>query len=295
VGAVKRVPAHVIGDGSSSIADLIEVKNTKRKRNPFLSSGLIKVDFEVNKCLEEQGLRLKDVPKRGAQVVLRRVANASAGGDVFDVTDQLPIEIKRAAIQAVTKLPGIVIAGVDVLYKTGQAATPDNYVIIEINSRPQIGVNMYPTSGRGRDVPLVIVDALFPGVRRLESQLVKMVRFNEKAIRAAFLSGVTSKMTVPSLPSHLFPFRSRFRYMAQGKPVELRPFSGQTLQKTARFYGVAGGITFTGSGDMELIVAAESRTAAQHLVRRVSELCSMDPTNEDSWEGPVTAGFIVAN
>ena len=294
VGAVRRVPAHVIGDGTSSIADLIGIKNIKRKRNPFLSSGLIKIDFEVTKCLEGQGLSLKDVPKRGAQVVLRRVANASAGGDVFDVTDQLPNEIKQAAVQAVKKLPGIVIAGVDILYKTGQPASRDNYVIIEINSRPQIGVNMYPTSGTGRDAPLVIVDTLFPGTRRRESESVRTIRFNETAIRAALLSGIASKVTLPRLPSHLYPFRAKFRYEGSGGPVELRPFSGQALQKTARFYGLAGSITFAASGDMDLIVAAESRAAAEALVRRVSEFCSLDPTREDPWEGPVTTGFTIA-
>ena len=293
MGSVRRVPAHVIGDGSSSIAGLIEVKNTKRKRNPFLASGLIKVDFEVTKCLEEQGLGLKDVPKRGAHVVLRRVANASAGGDVFDVTDELPNEIRQAAVQAVRKLPGIVIAGVDILYKTGQAANPDNYVIIEINSRPQIGVNMYPTSGQGRDAPLVIVDTLFPGTQRHESENVKTIRFNEKAVRAALLSGIASKVTLPTLPLHLYPFRSRLRYGGSGKPVSLRPFSGQALQKTARFYGVAGSITFTDSGDMDLVVAAENQAAAEPLVRRVSELCSSEPTSADAWGGPVTAGFTI--
>lgn len=294
VGAVRRIPAHVLGDGVSTIGELIEAKNLSRRRNPFLGSGLIKVDFEVTKCLEAQNLQLGDKPPRGAHVLLRRVANASAGGDVFDVTDELPDEIKTAAVQAVKKLPGILIAGVDVLYKTGQPATPDNYVVIEINSRPQIGVNMYPSSGRGRDAPLVIIDTLFPGIRRSSSPQIKSIRFNEKAVKSAILSGVASKVTLPVLAPHLYPYRSKFRYEAPGAAVDLGPFASRTLQKIARLNGVAGSISFTKNGDMELMVAAESRTAAQPLVRKVSQLCGLDPTDEDPWRGTVTAGFIVA-
>ena len=65
-GAVKRVPAHVIGDGISSIESLISEKNLARKWNPFLTSGLIKIDFEVTKCLDEQNLSLAQVFHDGA-------------------------------------------------------------------------------------------------------------------------------------------------------------------------------------------------------------------------------------
>ena len=178
-GAVKRVPAHVIGDGISSIESLISEKNLARKWNPFLTSGLIKIDFEVTKCLDEQNLSLVDTPGKGTRVELRRVANASAGGDVVDVTDTLPTEIKTAAIHAVRQFPRIFIAGVDILYQTGAEAPSGSYVIIEINSRPQIGVNMYPSQGIGRDVPKDIIDKLFPGTSRSSNPLLKSVRFND--------------------------------------------------------------------------------------------------------------------
>lgn len=44
---VKRVPANVVGDGESTIKELIKNKNLIRKENPFLSKGLIKIDREV--------------------------------------------------------------------------------------------------------------------------------------------------------------------------------------------------------------------------------------------------------
>lgn len=127
VGAVHRVPANVTGDGENSISDLIARKNSERRKNPFLAGGLIKVDFEVRKCLADQNLSLDSVPSEGQYVTLRRVANASAGGDVVDVTDKIPDQMKEAAVRAVHSVPRIVIAGVDILYDPN--AGDDNYEI----------------------------------------------------------------------------------------------------------------------------------------------------------------------
>lgn len=293
VGAVKRVPANVVGNGKFSINDLIDEKNKSRKWNPFLTSGLIKVDYEVTKCLHDQGLSLNDVPENGIHVALRRVANASAGGDVVDVTDVLPDEIKSAAVQAMQKFPRILIAGVDVLYKTGHPATPDNYVIIEMNSRPQIGVNMYPSVGKGRDVPRAIIDTLFPGSHRSDSQRVKSIRFNERAIRIAIRSGIASRVTLPVLPTHFYPYRSKIRYEAHGATVTLGQYAARTLQKVARVHGIAGSVGYTKDGSIELHIAAEDRAAAQPLVRKISALSGLQPASDEDWPGPITTGFTV--
>ena len=47
LAACKRIPANVVGDGESSIETLITNKTVLRKRNPFLSRGLIRPDYEV--------------------------------------------------------------------------------------------------------------------------------------------------------------------------------------------------------------------------------------------------------
>ncbi|WP_022873476.1 ATP-grasp domain-containing protein [Nesterenkonia alba] len=136
LAACRRVPAHVVGDGQSTVQQLIDQKNAYRRENPFLSKGLIRVDYEVRQELEEQSIQLTSTPEAGEHVVLRRVANASAGGDVVDVTAELPEPIRRAAIDAVAACPNIHVAGVDVLYDRKSTASPENFNIIEMNSRP---------------------------------------------------------------------------------------------------------------------------------------------------------------
>ncbi|MFJ2351713.1 hypothetical protein [Glutamicibacter sp. NPDC087673] len=289
VGAVKRIPANIVGDGRSTIEELIAIKNNRRTRNPFLGSGLIKVDYEVRKCLTDQGLTIDTIPRKNQQVTLRRVANASAGGDVQDVTETIPDAIKEAAIRAVRVLPNIHIAGVDVLYDGSDEA---NYVIIEINSRPQIGVNMYPSIGTGRDVPKAILDSFFPSSSRPTGDSFKTIRFDPSAVRNLFAEGLASKLTLPALPKHGFPFRQRYLFDSESGSVQLRPYSGRTIKKLARIGGISGKITSRPDGALELFVAASSESAAQPLVDKVSDFCGQS-AQPSAWDGIVTVGFRI--
>lgn len=290
VSAVKRIPAHVRGDGKSTITKLIEEKNYLRLRNPFLGSGLIKVDYEVRKCLEEQNLSVDSIPKSRQYVQLRRVANASAGGDVKDVTDAIPRAIKEAAVEAVRVLPNIHIAGVDVLYDESAA---EDYVIIEVNSRPQIGVNMYPSIGEGRDAPKAIIDTFFPTSSRSPIDAFKTIRFNPVAVRNVFSEGLASRLTLPQLPDHGFPIREKYVFSSDAKnPVCLRAYSDAIIKKIARKRGISGKITSNQDGHLELYVAASNANDVEVLVNKVSEFCGVSP-DVDTWTGSVTVGFQI--
>src|SRR5690625_4925156 len=56
--ATNRVPANVLGDGTSTIEELIEKKNEIRKENPYLATKLIKIDDSLLQFIESQGLTL---------------------------------------------------------------------------------------------------------------------------------------------------------------------------------------------------------------------------------------------
>lgn len=292
-GAVKRIPANVTADGSSTISKLISEKNLSRKWNPFLTAGLIKVDYEINKCLQLQGLSLEDIPEKGRYIELRRVANASAGGDVVDVTDQIPETVKAAAIRAVKLFPGVVIAGVDMLYRADDATNANNYVIIEINSRPQIGVNMYPSIGTGRDVPKIIIDTLFPGTERPKSRGIEKLRFDESAVKIAFRSGVISKFTLPVIATHNYPYRVKFSFRNESGELAMKPYSVRTLQRIALKYGVSGELKRHSQGGLELRVAAENEMDVHPLIAAVQKASELSESSSEPWQGPVTIGFNV--
>src|SRR5699024_11633047 len=100
VGAIKRVPANVVGDGQHTIEQLIKQKNETRKENPYLKTKLIEADSELISYIERSGYNLKSVPDIDKIVYLRGAANISAGGDQIEATDALSDEVKQVAVDA---------------------------------------------------------------------------------------------------------------------------------------------------------------------------------------------------
>lgn len=164
LGAINRRPANVIGDGVSTIRQLIKEKNKIRKINPHLTSRLIKVDKEVEILLEEKGYSLDSVPKQGELVYLREKSNLSAGGDAVDVTDQLTPQLKEIAINAGKAIPGLKHYGVDMIVNDDRTEG----VILEVNTRPGLGGHLFPGEGKARDFAKDIIDYYFPETKNIE-------------------------------------------------------------------------------------------------------------------------------
>ena len=80
--AAERIPPRVIGDGQSTIRDLINIINKSPERGEGHEKRLtsIKIDEMVKKCLQEQGLDLDRVPGKGELIYLRYNGNLSTGG-----------------------------------------------------------------------------------------------------------------------------------------------------------------------------------------------------------------------
>ncbi|MVT27457.1 ATP-grasp domain-containing protein, partial [Nesterenkonia alkaliphila] len=207
VAACKRVPANILGDGESTVETLVERKNALRRKNPFLSKGLIKHDREVEDYLRRQGHTLSSVPARGEYLQLRSAANASAGGDVIDVTWNLPRELRQAAVKATQAIPDLYCAGVDILFNDHAGQVEGNYAIIELNAHPQIGVNMYPTQGQGVDVPRHILDECFPDSRRSCPKNVASLYFPLNNLLGPLHQGAIEAISPRPLARHRYSMR----------------------------------------------------------------------------------------
>ena len=116
VAAAEREPAHVIGDGKSTIQQLVDETN----RDPRRSDGhatvlsLIKIDTVALAVLADSGFTPDSIPEAGRRVNIRRNANLSTGGTATDVTDRVHPEVARQAIEAV-RMIGLDIAGLDII------------------------------------------------------------------------------------------------------------------------------------------------------------------------------------
>ena len=160
--ASMRRPAHVVGDGASSIRALVEVENRKPARGAGHTNILttIALDSHAEDVLRKQGYEPDSVPAAGVTVDLRGNANLSTGGTAEDVTDLLPESTRALCVRAAAKI-GLDVAGIDIVCRDiAQPLDAQGGAVIEVNAAPGIRMHEHPSSGMARDAGDAIVDGL---------------------------------------------------------------------------------------------------------------------------------------
>lgn len=156
IAAAVRVPAFLVGDGESPAAGLLTVLKESRRQNAYLRSKSVYVDPSF---LARQNIRsLEDVPAADSVVLLNGTANIHRGGVSVDVTELVSREILRTAEKACSAIPGLGVAGVDVLVPDLRSAIGAK--VIELNASANSAINQYPAFGQGRAVTAEIVGAM---------------------------------------------------------------------------------------------------------------------------------------
>lgn len=285
VAAGLKIPAHVVGDGKLTIAQLIDQKNRRRLSNPFHATAPIKRDYEVDEYVVKAGYDYESIPSAGVRVRLRGKANVSAGGDFEDRTKSLPQHIKDAAVRSVAAVPGLAAAGVDVLYDPSKPQGED-YVVIELNSRAHIALNMYPNYGSGPDVPAAIIDNYFPESKRLDVRDLKNLRINLAETVAPIKGRSGSAVIVRPIPEHGLPVRKEFSLQGLGS-LSLSQ-RNRILAQAARG-SVSGSLGLT-SG--VLIAAGREESVATFSDKLMSITGASVLTSRD-WEGVLEIGFSI--
>ncbi|MGJ9385571.1 bifunctional glutamate--cysteine ligase GshA/glutathione synthetase GshB [Salipaludibacillus sp. CF4.18] len=172
-----RIPANVKGDGKHTIEELVIQKNRdplrgRDHRTPLESIQLGELE---NLMLKGQGYQMDSIPENDEIIYLRENSNISTGGDSIDVTDQIPDEYKKIAVDAVSTL-GVEICGIDLIIENTEvpAANKNAYGIIEANFNPSMYMHIYPYKGKSRRLTMNIIHYLFPEL--LQSQESKVVK-----------------------------------------------------------------------------------------------------------------------
>lgn len=153
VSVVRRLPASVIGDGVSSVHQLIEARNAAFQRGePWIRQVRpIAVDREIRGVLARHGLTLASVPADGERVVLRDVSNAVAGGEVAEVTDRVHPDYLALAVAAARTMQ-VKLCGVDLLAtRIERPMQAGNVWVNEINTTPSLDVVHEPRGGEIQD------------------------------------------------------------------------------------------------------------------------------------------------
>lgn len=139
IACANRVPAHVIGDGTHSVAQLIARLNTRRPENYAL-----RIDDDVHTNLNEAGRTVDTVPEDGEKVFLRKNANISSGGMAVDCTRSISNRFRDIALRAARAVNGTFV-GIDLFTEDVTSEDPNQpYVVIEINGAPDYDIHEAP-------------------------------------------------------------------------------------------------------------------------------------------------------
>ena len=163
IAAARRDPPLVIGDGTHTVRELVDIVNSDPRRSDGHATSLTKIRFDdiALARFAEQGYTADSVPPRGVRVILRNNANLSTGGTATDVTDDVHPDLAAAAVAAAQTV-GLDIAGIDVVCDTILKPLEDQGGgIVEVNAAPGLRMHLDPSFGKGRDVGKAIIDMMY--------------------------------------------------------------------------------------------------------------------------------------
>jgi cyanophycin synthetase len=165
VAVVKQVPTNVVGDGVSTIQQLIEKKNSDKRRGEpsqkdFTLYKLV-IDETTTKLLADKNYNLQTIPQKNEIVYLQENPFLKLGGDLVEMTEKVHPE-NIQLFKDVAKFFDIRLVGMDFLvpditnsYKNQKCA------VLELNSVPCIEMHHFPSSGTPQNVANALVDSFF--------------------------------------------------------------------------------------------------------------------------------------
>lgn len=192
VAVARRTPAMVIGDGVSTIGQLIEEVNGDPRRGDGHENVLtrITVDKITKDILVRNGLDTGSVLPMGTPLVLKDTANLSTGGTAEDVTEQVhPDNVQMA--ERIARLLDLDICGIDVMVKdVSRPLREQNGGVLEVNACPGFRMHTHPSSGLGRNVGEAVIDMLFPEGRQARIPLVAITGTNGKTTTTRLIAHI---------------------------------------------------------------------------------------------------------
>jgi len=194
VAASRRIPAHVTGNGSQSIRELVEKENSDPRRGRGHENELTKITFDKDtfSILERMGRNLESIPEDGETVYLKSTANLSTGGTAVDATEEVGLE-NRFMAERISRVIGLDICGIDIV--SPSIAEPIGAVggaVLEVNAAPGFRMHLHPAEGMPRNVAAPVLEMLFPEHARCEIPIVAVTGTNGKTTTSRILAHIAA-------------------------------------------------------------------------------------------------------
>ena len=188
VAASRGETASVVGDGKSTIVQLIETQiNSDPRCGEDESFPLepIRVEREpaVQLELQRQGFVPESIPPAGKKVLIIRYGNLAD-----DVTDEVHPDVADAATLA-ARVVGLDIAGVDMVCEDiSRPLEEQRGAIVEVNAGPGLLMHLKPAKGKPRPVGEAIAESLFPAGDKGRIPIVGITGSMNTALTARLVS-----------------------------------------------------------------------------------------------------------
>lgn len=190
--AAQRTPAHVVGDGKSTIQQLIDAVNADPRRGFGHENMLteITVDKMSRHILSSKKLRLSSVLPHQEMLYLKTTANLSTGGTATDVTDSVhPDNVFMA--ERISRIIGLDICGIDVMASNLKSPIGQNGgAVIEVNAAPGFRMHLDPTVGKARNVAKPVIDMLYPPGQEATIPIVAVTGTNGKTTTTRLIAHI---------------------------------------------------------------------------------------------------------
>lgn len=192
VAAAKREPAHVKGDGTQTIQQLIDETNLDPRRGYGHENVLtqIDVDRDTTDLLEKLGYTLQTVPRKDEVVYLKSTANLSTGGTSVDVTDMMHPE-NIFLCERISRVIGLDVCGVDIMAENlTQPLKENGGCILEVNAAPGFRMHLAPSEGLPRNVAAPVIDMLYPPGKESRIPIIAVTGTNGKTTTTRLLAHI---------------------------------------------------------------------------------------------------------
>lgn len=195
VAVAKRTPAMVMGDGVSTIAQLVEKTNADPERGEGHEKTLTKivVDESTETLLKSQGLTLENVLPLGEILFLKQTANLSTGGTARDVTDYVHPHNAFMA-ERIARITGLDICGIDIMARdVAIPITNETGAVLEVNAAPGLRMHLAPHKGLARNVAAPILDMLYPKGKAARIPIVAITGTNGKTTTTRLVAHIAKQ------------------------------------------------------------------------------------------------------